>query len=172
VPESGNWHGGTCTRWIAALSATPVSAPPHTPSPAGSHLVPVLTERPSCLVGPFLHLLLPLPRSLAVPTGAIGRIRFRGLATHRLFQSLGPCGLTGSPSDGGQLTLRVKRWSTGWSCILTYPDRLPVNSAVIQGKELSWMIKGNIPLRFLTSLSSAVTSSQPSFSARATYRQS
>jgi hypothetical protein len=28
VPESGNWHGGTCTRWIAALSATPVSTPP------------------------------------------------------------------------------------------------------------------------------------------------
>jgi hypothetical protein len=25
VPESGNWHGGTCTRWIAALSAAPVS---------------------------------------------------------------------------------------------------------------------------------------------------
>lgn len=22
-PESGNWHGGTCTRWTAALSATP-----------------------------------------------------------------------------------------------------------------------------------------------------
>jgi hypothetical protein len=22
VPETGNWHGGTCTRWIAALSAT------------------------------------------------------------------------------------------------------------------------------------------------------
>ena len=26
--KTGNWHGGTCTRWIAALSATPVSAPP------------------------------------------------------------------------------------------------------------------------------------------------
>ncbi len=25
VPESGNWHGGTLTRWIAALSAAPLS---------------------------------------------------------------------------------------------------------------------------------------------------
>jgi len=25
VPESGNWHGGTFTRWIAALSAAPLS---------------------------------------------------------------------------------------------------------------------------------------------------
>ena len=24
VPESGNWHGGTLTRWIAALSAAPL----------------------------------------------------------------------------------------------------------------------------------------------------
>jgi hypothetical protein len=23
VPESGNWHDGTFTRWIAALSAAP-----------------------------------------------------------------------------------------------------------------------------------------------------
>ncbi len=23
MPESGNWHGGTFTRWIAALSAAP-----------------------------------------------------------------------------------------------------------------------------------------------------
>ena len=30
VPESGNWHGGTCTRWIAALSAAHV---PLTPTP-------------------------------------------------------------------------------------------------------------------------------------------
>jgi hypothetical protein len=34
--KTGNWHGGTCTRWIAALSATPVSRPPHTP-PLLSH---------------------------------------------------------------------------------------------------------------------------------------
>jgi len=25
VPESGNWHGGTLTRWMAALSAAPLS---------------------------------------------------------------------------------------------------------------------------------------------------
>jgi len=25
VPESGNWHGGIRTRWIAALSAAPLS---------------------------------------------------------------------------------------------------------------------------------------------------
>ena len=25
VPELGNWHGGTLTRWIAALSAAPLS---------------------------------------------------------------------------------------------------------------------------------------------------
>jgi hypothetical protein len=27
VPETGNWHGGTYTRWIAALSAAPDSRP-------------------------------------------------------------------------------------------------------------------------------------------------
>ena len=25
VPESGDWHGGTLTRWMAALSAAPLS---------------------------------------------------------------------------------------------------------------------------------------------------
>ena len=25
MPESGNWHGGTFTRWIAALSAAPAA---------------------------------------------------------------------------------------------------------------------------------------------------
>ncbi|MFC1636633.1 hypothetical protein ACFL5Z_17530 [Planctomycetota bacterium] len=32
VPESGNWHDGTFTRWIAALSAAPnphAAAPKH-----------------------------------------------------------------------------------------------------------------------------------------------
>ncbi len=29
MPESGNWHGGTFTRWIAALSAAPRPCAPH-----------------------------------------------------------------------------------------------------------------------------------------------
>jgi hypothetical protein len=35
VPETGNWHGGTCTRWIAALSATPVPVSPMSHSSNG-----------------------------------------------------------------------------------------------------------------------------------------
>jgi hypothetical protein len=36
VPEAGNWHGGTRTRWIPSLSATPVPFTPFRPVGRGA----------------------------------------------------------------------------------------------------------------------------------------
>ena len=72
VPESGNWHGGTCTRWITALSAAPPSWPPricllrqfkHTaqpyfPLPRPDRSPPMETQRPDhdiSMAGAFLR---------------------------------------------------------------------------------------------------------------------
>ena len=58
VPESGNWHGGTLTRWMAALSAAPLSLVSSFPTSAdGKHANVLCKWNRHFLFEVFLHLL-------------------------------------------------------------------------------------------------------------------